>query len=639
MNMNSIRVKLLFITIVPFIIGIFILSGINFEKTEITLNETLTKFESIITKEKEALVKQQFEVARTLIDTVIKQENNLESAKKQVIELLSGIRYLDDKSGYFFAYEKRGEDYYFSFHPAIPKLTNTKTNISAPDVKGYAFREDLIKYAKDRKYVTYHYENPATKEVVLKMASSLYIPEFNWILVTGIYADDIEREISALKIQIEDDINTLFWIAIIVTVLLSIILVLIILPSINKIILKPLNIFQNTLEIFFKYLNGESDKVNRIKNYSKDEIGQMSKTLDHNIDIARKEIDDNNLFIENSIEILTKFQKGDLSLRLDINVDDKHLIKLKSVINQMAEELEKNIQNILKVVNEYSKYKYTSKVDTSKFSNHILELANGVNNLGSSITYMLNENKKNGDTLSSSSNTLLKNVEKLNDSSTSTAANLEETAASLEQMTANLRSSTEGVQDMARIASNVTSKAKDGQNLANQTTLAMEEINNQISSINEAISVIDNIAFQTNILSLNAAVEAATAGEAGKGFAVVAQEVRNLANRSAEAAKEIKDIVELATRKALDGKEVSTQMINGYTELNKDITDTIELIKNFENSSKEQLAGIEQINNAVSILDQKTQQNAAVTLETKEIALSTNKIANLIIEDVNKKEF
>ena len=122
----------------------------------------------------------------------------------------------------------------------------------------------------------------------------------------------------------------------------------------------------------------------------------------------------------------------------------------------------------------------------------------------------------------------------------------------------------------------------------------MDEINNQVHLINDSILVIDQIAFQTNILSLNAAVEAATAGEAGKGFAVVAAEVRNLASRSAEAAKEIKAIVENATSKANQGKDIANNMIDGYKQLNQNISQTINLISDIEMSSKEQLSGIEQ---------------------------------------------
>lgn len=107
---------------------------------------------------------------------------------------------------------------------------------------------------------------------------------------------------------------------------------------------------------------------------------------------------------------------------------------------------------------------------------------------------------------------------------------------------------------MSKYAESLNGSALEGEKLASQTTKERDEINQEVSSINEAITIIDQIAFQTNILSLNAAVEAATAGEAGKGFAVVAQEVRNLANRSADAVNEIKNLVENATSKANNGK-------------------------------------------------------------------------------------
>jgi methyl-accepting chemotaxis protein len=252
---------------------------------------------------------------------------------------------------------------------------------------------------------------------------------------------------------------------------------------------------------------------------------------------------------------------------------------------------------------------------------------------------MLVENKTTGLTLDESSNVLLANVDKLNQSSNEAAASLEETAAAIEEMTSNIRNNTENISKMATLSNEVTTSSSQGEKLANQTTVAMDEINTQVNAINEAISVIDKIAFQTNILSLNAAVEAATAGEAGKGFAVVAAEVRNLASRSAEAAKEIKTIVETATTKANHGKQIAGNMIDGYKQLNQNIQLTINLISDIQSASKEQLLGIEQINDTVNRLDQQTQQNANVANQTHDVAVSTDQIAKLIVNSADEKEF
>ncbi len=167
----------------------------------------------------------------------------------------------------------------------------------------------------------------------------------------------------------------------------------------------------------------------------------------------------------------------------------------------------------------------------------------------------------------------------------------------------------------------------------------MDEINKEVSSINEAIEVIDQIAFQTNILSLNAAVEAATAGEAGKGFAVVAAEVRNLANRSAEAAREIKNIVELASKKAKVGKDISDNMIEGYKELNENISNTILTIDKVATASKEQERGIIQINDAINMLDQATQKNAQVADEISTMSLNIAQMSNSLVNSRSKSIF
>ncbi|MFY4806586.1 methyl-accepting chemotaxis protein [Aliarcobacter butzleri] len=406
-----------------------------------------------------------------------------------------------------------------------------------------------------------------------------------------------------------------------------------------KILNKNLLVIRDGILSFFSYLNRESTKAELINLDSKDEFGQMAKVVNENIVKTQKGIEEDRKLIDETIAVLGEFEQGDLCQRLNLSVSNPALMQLKEVLNNMASNLENNIDNVLKVLEQYSNYNYLNKIDQKGLKEHLLKLASGVNNLGDSITQMLIDNKTNGLTLGKSSSELLLNVDKLNLSSNEAAASLEETAAALEEITSNVRNNTQNIAQMAKLSSEVTKLANDGENFANQTTVAMDEINNQVNLVNEAISIIDNIAFQTNILSLNAAVEAATAGEAGKGFAVVAQEVRNLASRSAEAAQDIKTIVENATIKANQGKSIATNMIGGYKELNHSISQTINLINDIQNASKEQLSGIEQINDAVTQLDRQTQQNASIATQTQDIAIVADEIAKLVVSDVDAKEF
>ena len=436
-----------------------------------------------------------------------------------------------------------------------------------------------------------------------------------------------------------DEIYAQAKILIISMIILSIILGVGAAFLITKSITSSLITFQEGLFSFFAYLNRESSNVQLIKLDSKDEFGNMAQIVNSNIQKTQKGIDEDRKLIDETISVLNEFEQGDLCQRLNMSVSNPALMELKNVLNNMANNLESNIDNVLNILEQYAHYNYLNKIPTSNIKEHLLKLATGVNTLGDSITQMLVENKSNGLTLDKSSNILLSNVDKLNVSSNEAAASLEETAAALEEITSNIRNTTENIAKMSKYSNSVTKSASTGEKLANKTTIAMDEINNQVNLITEAISVIDQIAFQTNILSLNAAVEAATAGEAGKGFAVVAAEVRNLASRSAEAAKEIKTIVENAKHKADEGKEIAGHMIDGYKELNESIQQTINLISDIEMSSKEQLSGIEQINDAVNSLDQQTQQNAMIASETHSAAGVTDEIAKLVLDDANKKEF
>jgi methyl-accepting chemotaxis protein len=209
----------------------------------------------------------------------------------------------------------------------------------------------------------------------------------------------------------------------------------------------------------------------------------------------------------------------------------------------------------------------------------------------------------------------------------------------LEIITNDITQTTKDAVSMDSYAKKVTISVGKGQELADKTSCEMDTIASEVSSIYSAIDVIDQISFQTNILSLNAAVEAATAGEAGKGFAVVAQEVRNLANRSANAAKEIKALVESATNKANKGKVISNEMKDGYGELNKDINATIELIKNVTSASQSQQLRIEQINESIESIQQNTIKSTNMTKEVEVIMHNTSDLATTIVTDAQTKKF
>jgi len=397
--------------------------------------------------------------------------------------------------------------------------------------------------------------------------------------------------------------------------------------------------FQEGFLRFFNYLNKETEEIVLLDDKNKDEFGLMSKIINENIKKTQQSIDEDRHVIDDTINILREFEKGDLSKRVVTKTSNVALKELIKLLNQMGVNIEKNINSVLNILEQYSNSNYMNKVETKGIKKHLLLLANGVNALGDAITVMLVDTKSNGIILDETSDTLLKNVDTLNKNSNEAAVALEETAAAIEEITTNISSNTGKIIDMSSVAESLTNSLKDGESLAMETTDSMDEINTEVEAINDSITVIDQIAFQTNILSLNAAVEAATAGEAGKGFAVVAQEVRNLASRSAEAAKEIKDLVQNATTKANNGKTIADKMISGYNGLNKDIDNTIELIKDVEGASKEQLLGIKQINDAVNELDRQTQENAMIASQTQDVAIQTDTISKLVVSDANSKEF
>ncbi|MFL9910024.1 methyl-accepting chemotaxis protein [Paraburkholderia sp. RL17-337-BIB-A] len=202
------------------------------------------------------------------------------------------------------------------------------------------------------------------------------------------------------------------------------------------------------------------------------------------------------------------------------------------------------------------------------------------------------------------------------------AASLEETASSMEQLTATVRHNTDNARQAATLAGTASGIAQRGGEVVGRVVETMHEIAGSSAKMSEIITVIEGIAFQTNILALNAAVEAARAGEQGRGFAVVAGEVRTLAQRSATAAKEIKDLIGSSLNRVDAGSKLVEEAGSTINEIVVSVKRVTDIVGEISSASQEQSTGIEQVNQAVSQMDQVTQQNAALVEEASAAAQS-----------------
>ena len=214
------------------------------------------------------------------------------------------------------------------------------------------------------------------------------------------------------------------------------------------------------------------------------------------------------------------------------------------------------------------------------------------------------------------------------------ARNLQQSAASMEEMTATVQQNSDTAQQASQLASAARTAAEHGGTVVAQVVTTMQDITASSRKIGDIISVIDGIAFQTNILALNAAVEAARAGEQGRGFAVVAGEVRTLAQRSAQAAKEIKSLIETSVAKVESGSTLVNTAGAAMTEIVGEVKRVADLIGEISAATREQSTGIGHIGGAVAQLDQSTQQNAALVEQMAAAASTLNQQAHGLVESV-----
>lgn len=289
--------------------------------------------------------------------------------------------------------------------------------------------------------------------------------------------------------------------------------------------------------------------------------------------------------------------------------------ELKQQVNASLKQLDEAIGEINTVVVAQSNSDLTLSVK-GEYSGQLDSLKQSINQSGDNLNSVISNVVNVAKSVSVSSQEVASGSMDLNDRTQDQAASLEETAASMEELTSTIKQNASHAGEADELARQATQKTQSGLELMDESVAAITRIHESSSKIEEIIGLIDSIAFQTNLLALNAAVEAARAGEHGRGFAVVAGEVRTLAGKSADAAKDIKGLIENSVATIEAGTSKIERSGEALSDINQSIKRVSEIISEISIASAEQQKGVEQVNQAVVSIDQTTQQNAALVEET-----------------------
>lgn len=468
----------------------------------VTMNTIAVK--TLLLDQRKSMLTQQIETALGTIEFYKKKAATgsitEEQAKHEAIEHLRGIRYGEDRSGYFGLYDN---NVISVLNPAKPELEG-KSQADLVDPQGNHVAVDIVRSSSPGgdHFSKYVWIKPGSTAPVPKISYSILVPDWNWHLFTGIYVDDIDEAFH------ERLLENLFHAAIVLAGLTTAILVL------NHAIQKS--------------LGGDPDHAARV---------------------------------------CKRIAEGDLNI--DVLVKSGDTESLMASLKAMRDRL-------LHVVSE------------------VREHANGV---------------------AAASGEIAQGNLDLSSRTEQQAASLEETAASMEELTATIRNNSQNASQAACIAGTTSEVAQRGGQAVKRVVETMQEMSDSSARMSEIISSIEGISFQTNILALNAAVEAARAGEQGRGFAVVAGEVRSLAQRSATAAREIKDLIGESANRVTIGSKLVEDAGTTIDEVVRSVQRVTHLVGEISTASEEQTTGVEQVNQAIAQMDQVTQQNATLVEE------------------------
>ena len=499
-----------------------------------------------------------------------------EEAQERAKDVIGAMRYQPD--GYMWINDMQPA---MVMHPIKPEL-NGKDLSQNKDPNGKHLFVEFVNTVKARKegFVDYYWPKPGFEEPVEKLSHVIGFEPWGWVVGTGVYSDDL----AALFRQTAIQYGMLIALALVGKLVCATLVV--------RSVVKPINrLKQSMSDIAEEKVDIEIADTKR-----RDEIGGMAQTLVVLRDSVRDRIELRDREAEQQASLNGERERNELNLRTSSERQNHAINALGSALERLAEG-DLTVQ-IGVIGSEYEKLRD--------------DFNRAVDSLGSVIAAI----NQTSDVVTSSAGNISEATNNLSKRTEQQAAALEETAAALDEITATVRTAAERANEARQMVAETKTSANRSGEIVRSAVDAMGRIEGSSQKISQIISVIDEIAFQTNLLALNAGVEAARAGEAGRGFAVVAQEVRELAQRSANAAKEIKVLISASAAEVDTGVGLVRSTGEALLEIEALVNRVNESVNTIATAAKEQATGLAEINTSVNHMDQMTQQNAAMVEET-----------------------
>jgi len=516
-----------------------------------------------------------------------------EEAQKRAFEAVSAMTFTPD--GYLFAYDY---DVNMRVHPDPKRLGQSFKG--KPDSQGFMYRDELVKIGRaGGGTVDFLGPKPGQEgDTFLKSSYALAFEPWQLVLVTGVYVDDLQA-------QIRSEVFKALSFGFVILVLGSL-LAFVVIRNISG----PLGAIRQALNAV-----ADEDVTMQIPHTDmKNEVGLMARATQ----ALQQKVRERHAMQESQQRQQEELD-GERQHNLDMQRDEAALQA--RVVSTIGSALEQLAKGDLTVRCGDLGTRYAGLRDNfDEALGHLEAAMSKVNDKGIDIGGSKEEIRR-------ASNELSQRTERQ-------AANLEETSAALDELTVAVRQTADGARDAAQRVTAVSTEANRSDAVVEEAIGAMSGIEQSSAEITKIIGVIDEIAFQTNLLALNAGVEAARAGESGKGFAVVAQEVRELAQRSAAAAKEIKEQISRSSGQVANGVRLVGEAGQALKRISDQVKSASDIVGRIAHSAAEQDTTLRSISSSLNMLDQATQHNAAMAEETtasaEALSADTEELLNLI---------